>query len=102
MTSPPKKRAKFVFVPAHLTEPLEECEVEYTEAQAVECLLDRVKVRGRERRRALNALVAASTKRKKNLTLNLLAPLDDQTSSSLGPLCQVQGPENRRPDRRPA
>ena len=44
-TSPPKKRAKFVFVPAHLTEPLEEWEVEYTEEQAVECLLDKVKVR---------------------------------------------------------
>ena len=47
MTSPPKKKCKFVFVPAHITEPLEEWEVEYTEDQAVECLLDKVKVRRR-------------------------------------------------------
>lgn len=45
MTSPPKKRAKFVFVPAHLTEALEEWQVEYSEDEAVECLLNRVKVR---------------------------------------------------------
>ena len=47
MTSPPKKKCKFVFVPAHITESLEEWEVEYTEDQAVECLLDKVKVRRR-------------------------------------------------------
>ena len=57
------------FVPAHLNEPLEEWEVEYTEEQAVECLLDKVKVRKiyemreRERERDVNveciALVAA-------------------------------------------
>ena len=46
-----KKRAVFVFVPAHLNEPLEEWEVEYTEEQAVECLLDKVKVRTRQRER---------------------------------------------------
>ena len=52
MTTPPKKRAKFVFIPAHITEPLEEWEVEFTEDQAVECLLDKVKVRRSERERA--------------------------------------------------
>ena len=52
MTTSQKKRAKFVFVPAHLNEPLEEWEVEYTEEQAVECLLEKVKVRrdGRDER----------------------------------------------------
>ena len=69
MTTSQKKRAKFIFVPAHLNEPLEEWEVEYTEEQAVECLLDKVKVRKiyemreRERERDVNveciALVAA-------------------------------------------
>jgi len=63
MTTSQKKRAKFIFVPAHLNEPLEEWEVEYTEEQAVECLLDKVKVRKiyemRERERETSTLNAS-------------------------------------------
>jgi len=44
MTTAQKRRAKFVFIPAHLSDPLEEWQVEYDDDTAVECLLDRVKV----------------------------------------------------------
>lgn len=44
MTTAQKRRAKFVYIPAHLSDPLEEWQVEYDDDNAVECLLDRVKV----------------------------------------------------------
>jgi len=35
---------KFVFIPAHPSDPMEQWEVPYTDENEVECLLDKVKV----------------------------------------------------------
>jgi len=41
---------KFVYIPAHPSDPMEQWEVAYTQANEVECLLDKVKVRNERRR----------------------------------------------------